>query len=182
MKKKIFIALGIIIVAVFTGAGIVAYKNLHGVGPKAGAAQGNTSEEILVSSVTSGQLVQTPIKLEGKAKGSWFFEGSFPVSLLGDDGSVLGYAALKALGNWQTADFVNFSGTLSFKLPKGTTGKLIFSKDNLSGLPENSKQFIIPVKFSKATSGPAGACAPDLASCHGNPKLCMEKNLNLACN
>ncbi len=29
---------------------------------------------------------------------------------------------------------------------------------------------------------PKGTCAPNTASCQGNPKLCMEQNKNSVCN
>ena len=48
---------------------------------------------------------------------------------------------------------VNFLAHLKFKKPKTKTGKLVFKKENPSGLSENDQSFEIPVKF-KITSNP----------------------------
>ncbi len=46
-----------------------------------------------------------------------------------------------------TTEFVSFSATLTFPLPDTTEGRLVFEKDNPSGLPEHDDQVSFPVRF-----------------------------------
>jgi len=105
------------------------------------------SSEIFVSAPLANTKVTSPIKISGKARGNWFFEASFPVKLLDEDGSVLSQSFVTAQGEWMTQDFVNFSGQLDFVKPKGEIGSLVFENDNPSGMPEMRKEFKLPVNF-----------------------------------
>jgi hypothetical protein len=137
--------------------------------------------EVLVPQIK--QVVSSPFLVTGKAKGMWFFEASFPIKILDQDGTLLGTGIATAQGNWMTEDFVDFKSIIEFTSPKGKTGNIIFMKDNPSGLPENDESFIIPITFSQAASAarPSGTCAPNLAACNNNPELCMEQNLSAVC-
>ncbi|MCX6715041.1 MAG: hypothetical protein NTX72_04455 [Candidatus Uhrbacteria bacterium] len=82
----------------------------------------------------------------GKARGSWFFEGSFPIVLLNGKKEIIASGTAQAKGNWMTADFVPFEATLKFDETHLTNaGTLVFKNDNPSGLPENEKTFSVPV-------------------------------------
>lgn len=109
-------------------------------------------DKVRVSGISSGDEVESPLVLRGEALGMWFFEGSFPVELVGDDGVVIALGYVQAKGDWMTEDFVPFEAELSF-LPRTLNGNLIFRKDNPSGLPENDAEFSIPVKFSEISVG-----------------------------
>ena len=96
--------------------------------------------------------VASPLTVRGIARGTWFFEASFPVVLVDWDGKILAEGVAQAQGDWMTEDFVPFAATLSFTLPADipyTRGTLILKKDNPSGLPENDDAFEIPVTFKK---------------------------------
>lgn len=102
---------------------------------------------IHVSSPTPNQIITSPFTVKGEARGAWFFEGSFPVELQDADGKVLNKGPATAQGEWMTEKFVSFSYKLTFDKPKTATGKLIFHKDNPSGLSENEDQIEMPVRF-----------------------------------
>lgn len=104
-------------------------------------------ELIRVSNPGIGQLVTSPLVVTGEARGPWYFEASFPLKLLDDNGVVLAIGYAQAQGEWMTTDFVPFSGTLTFDPPSTPTGVLILEKDNPSGLPEYADQREIPVQF-----------------------------------
>jgi hypothetical protein len=107
-----------------------------------------TNEAIRVTSPLPDETVTVPITVKGEARGTWFFEGSFPVSFMLSDGRVIAGATAEAKGEWMTEDFVPFEAVLVFPVPAGmTSGSLILSKDNPSGLPENDAKVVIPVKF-----------------------------------
>lgn len=75
--------------------------------------------------------------IEGKARGNWFFEASFPIELRDTEGKLLSNAIAQAEGDWMTTDYVPFRATLHFPPPPSASGTLIFKKDNPSGLPEH---------------------------------------------
>lgn len=102
---------------------------------------------IKVTEPTPNQVISSPLSISGQARGTWYFEASFPVVLEDANGKVLAQIPAQATGDWMTEDFVPFKTTLTFAKPETTTGKLILKKDNPSGLPENEDQIEIPVSF-----------------------------------
>jgi len=93
-------------------------------------------------------VVKNPLILEGKARGVWYFEASAPVKLLDGQGNELAVGNIQAIGDWMTEDFVPFQGELKFSASATSSGVLVFNNDNPSGLPENSKEFRVPVTIS----------------------------------
>jgi len=91
--------------------------------------------------------IESPYTIQGKAVGYWYNEGSFPVRLYDADENLLAEAVAKAQGNWMTEDFVTFEATLEFDAPDDERGTMVFERANPSGLPENSRQYSIPVIF-----------------------------------
>jgi spore germination protein GerM len=108
-------------------------------------------EMIRIFSPESDQVVSWPIIIKGEARGNWFFEGSFPVRLLDENGTEIALGLAQAQSDWMTEDFVPFEATLNIaSLPEIDEGVLVLEKDNPSGLPENDKQITMPVRFPKA--------------------------------
>ena len=105
------------------------------------------SDLIKVNTPRPNQAIQSPIVIEGEARGLWFFEASFPVKLLDGNGNLIATTIAQAQGDWMTEDFVPFEAELYFELPVTEKGTLILEKDNPSGLPENADELRIPVKF-----------------------------------
>lgn len=110
-------------------------------------ASEDLSDLIITDSPKPDSAISTPLVISGKARGSWFFEASFPARLEDANGKVILQAPVMAQGDWMTDDFVPFSATLSFTKPMTATGRLILEKDNPSGEPKNAHQLIIPVRF-----------------------------------
>lgn len=113
--------------------------------PTPGSAK-NEKETIEVVEPLVKQKVNSPVDFSGKAK-AWYFEGSFPVRVYDEDGTLLGAAVATAQSDWMTAEFVEFKGSVSFGPPQGKTGTMMFMKNNPSGLPENDESFVIPIIF-----------------------------------
>ncbi|MEX2054363.1 MAG: Gmad2 immunoglobulin-like domain-containing protein [Candidatus Colwellbacteria bacterium] len=103
---------------------------------------------IRVFSPTRNSAVSSPLTITGEARGNWYFEATFPVSIEDANGNVLAQHYATAKGEWMTADFVRFEAELSFVAPQAQTGVLILSKDNPSGLPENDDELRIPIQFT----------------------------------
>jgi glucose/arabinose dehydrogenase len=106
------------------------------------------NSDIEVTFPKENAVVTSPLKVTGKAKGTWFFEASFPVRLKDmPQNKVLAVGIATAKTDWMTTDFVEFETTLTFENPPTDTGWLVFEKDNPSGLPENDDSFHLPIKF-----------------------------------
>lgn len=93
------------------------------------------------------QLITSPLALKGEARGFWYFEASFPATLLDDNGNVLKQLPIQAEGEWMTEDFVPFSASIEWPAAETETGTLVLEKDNPSALPENADEIRIPVRF-----------------------------------
>lgn len=98
-------------------------------------------------SVHAGDLVASPLTIEGQARGNWYFEASFPARIIDADGNVLAAVPAQAQGEWMTTDYVPFKATLEFSAPSTATGTLELAKDNPSGLPEKDDALRIPIRF-----------------------------------
>lgn len=93
------------------------------------------------------EMVTSPLRVSGEARGTWFFEASFPVTLKDANGKVLVQTHAQAEGDWMTENFVPFFVSFNFPKPETDRGVLILEKDNPSGLPEHDRKIEIPVKF-----------------------------------
>ncbi|MGK7394054.1 MAG: Gmad2 immunoglobulin-like domain-containing protein [Candidatus Cyclobacteriaceae bacterium M3_2C_046] len=92
--------------------------------------------------------ISSPLTVKGKARGSWFFEGQFPVVLIDKDKNIIAEATAKARGKWMTDNFVPFEATLTYQNPPDDErGYLELKKSNPSGKPENSRTYSLPVLF-----------------------------------
>jgi len=114
---------------------------------------GNELEKINLIQITKprpNETIQSPLEIKGEARGYWFFEASFPVRLVEENGRELGRGIAQALSDWMTEDFVPFETVLEFEVPETDKGVLILEKDNPSGLPENADELRIPVRFNPA--------------------------------
>ncbi|MEP7326183.1 MAG: Gmad2 immunoglobulin-like domain-containing protein [Gemmatimonadota bacterium] len=108
----------------------------------------NTSDLIRVDHPAPNTTITTPLTISGQARGTWFFEASFPVILVDASGDTLAVKPARAQGEWMTENFVPFTVTLDFAAPASATGTLILRKDNPSGLPEHDAEIRIPLRFT----------------------------------
>ena len=111
---------------------------------------------IRVNQPVTGSVITSPLQIEGEARGNWFFEASFPVSLVNWDGVIIAEGVAEAQGEWMTEDFVPFKVNLEFTNPYNVgdpdfmkSGTLILRKDNPSGLPEHDDALEIPIRFAQ---------------------------------
>lgn len=171
MNKKVLIGVILIAVAVFGVAAILKFGSeddwicvdgqwiKHGhpsaamptsgcgapVDNQSGDQTAKPSGDIVIESPQDGGNVSSPLNVWGKARGSWYFEASFPIKLVDEDGSVIAAVAAEAQSDWMTNDFVPFKATLRFVPPASGKMFLVLEKDNPSGLPENAASTSITV-------------------------------------
>ena len=105
-------------------------------------------DQIKVTKPEPNQIVESPIIIEGEARGSWFFEGVFPIMLLDSNGNAIARHFAQAQDECMTEDFVPFKAQIEFEKPAADTGVLVLEKDNPSGLSENDAKIEIPVRFN----------------------------------
>ena len=94
---------------------------------------------IRLNSPKPNDVVSSPLLIDGEARGTWYFEASFPVKLFDGNGKELAITPAQTESDWMTTEFVPFSATLVFDAPQTATGTLVLEKDNPSGLPENDE-------------------------------------------
>ncbi len=131
MKKQIWLIIVLAIIIIILASALIFFKK--------------ESKDVEIYNLTENQEVTSPLIIEGRAKGTYFFEASFPVKITDQAGNVLGTSYAKAQSDWMTEDYVDFTVQLSFATKTEGKGYLIFAKDNPSGLPEYDKEIKFPV-------------------------------------
>ena len=114
---------------------------------------------IVITSPAKGSTVTSPVSVSGKARGTWYFEASFPLVVLDANGNVLGQGYAQAQGDpedgsadeagWMTGDYVLFEGSIEFASSTTKTGTILFKKDNPSGMPKHDDSVGLPVRFAE---------------------------------
>lgn len=165
MKKIFFVALTILLILGFscqktkpvdmsdgsnsvttTGTSYDEYLNREV--PTSTILEVGNGEVLQVYTPLSGQAVLSPLKVYGLAPAPWFFEASFPIKIVDENGKVLGQAPAQAQGEWMKPGLIPFIAYLNFESPLDIkVGKLIFSADNPSGLPQYERSVEMPIKF-----------------------------------
>lgn len=106
---------------------------------------------IRVDSPRPNTTVANPLVITGQARGTWFFEASFPIHLEDASSNRIATAVAQAQGEWMTTEFVPFEAALN--IPDDFTGPatLVLEKDNPSGLPEHADALTMPITVASAT-------------------------------
>ncbi len=103
-------------------------------------------KNIQVTSLKNGDIITSPLHIEGMARGTWFFEGDAPVLLVGVNDRILSEGYITAQGDAQTEEFLPFIGRIEFDDVTGS-GSIILKKNNPSGLPKNDDSLEININF-----------------------------------
>lgn len=108
--------------------------------------ENSDADMIRVETPHPGGVVGKEFVVTGEARGPWFFEASFPIDIVGENGNVIGGSFATAEGEWMTTNFVPFKSEI-IDLPSAYIGPawLVLKKDNPSGLPENDASMWIPI-------------------------------------
>ncbi len=105
------------------------------------------SDLIRVTSPLPNLDINSPLEINGRAKGFWFFEATAPVELVDSKGKELAQGYIRAEGDWMTKDWVNFTGEIEFDAPNDERGYLVFYRSNPSGEAEHAQMYKMPVIF-----------------------------------
>lgn len=107
----------------------------------------SVSELIVTDAPAAHSIVSDSFLVTGKARGQWFFEGSFSIKVLAANGDVLGSGIARAQGDWMSIGFVPFTASVDFRPRGNAEGIVRFVKNNPSGAPELDAHFDVPVRF-----------------------------------
>lgn len=111
------------------------------------SAEAEKDNLIFVTAPLINAEVSSPLTIAGEARGTWYFEATFPVKLYDGNNQLLAEGYATAQGDWMTEDFVPFTASLTFANSTTPTGTLVLEKSNASGLPENDDSLSFPVHF-----------------------------------
>lgn len=107
----------------------------------------NASADLIVVDLPfPGAVTGKDFSVIGRARGYWFFEASFPIDVLDQDGEILAQTYATAQSEWMTEEFVPFKSQV-IKVPDTYIGPatLVLRKDNASGLPEHDASIAFPI-------------------------------------
>ncbi len=104
-------------------------------------------DNIILESPRPNENISSPLKITGKARGSWFFEASLPVELQDQQGRVIAQQNAQAKSDWQTTEQVQFEASIPYTAATNQSAYLIIRNDNPSGLPENQLEFRQPIQL-----------------------------------
>ncbi len=149
MKKIILI---LVVLAIVLYGGFVYFRNSaeapvvpNGTGQTPTITYTNSSKDLIVVDLPyPGAVTGKDFVVMGKARGTWYFEASFPVNVLDKDGNVLWQGPAQAQSSWMTEDFVPFK--VSVSVPQSYIGPatLVLKKDNPSGDPARDASISFP--------------------------------------
>jgi hypothetical protein len=106
------------------------------------------TNEIILTRPQPMERITSPLAITGQARGSWYFEATFPVVLTDWDGLIIAEGYATAQSDWMTEAYVPFTATLTFTKPGyGERGSLILQKANPSGLPQHDDALEITILF-----------------------------------
>jgi hypothetical protein len=152
--------IGILVLIIIVGVALILLPpkaNAPSATPPDTAATTTTQDEDVITSLPDlisvgtpavGAKIASPVTITGTARGTWYFEASFPIEIHDAQDKVIGQGHGEAQGDWMTEDFVPFTASVSFSAqPSGTTGMIVLKNDNPSGDPSRDKKIEIPVTF-----------------------------------
>jgi hypothetical protein len=122
-----------------------AYRFTFKVVPQKLTYDNASADLVTVSTPQPGAVVGKSFSVKGRARGTWYFEASFPVEVLDKDGNRLVAMPAQAEGDWMTDDFVPFSAELT--IPDSYVGPatVVLHKDNPSGDPSREASLSFPI-------------------------------------
>ncbi|MBY0539326.1 Gmad2 immunoglobulin-like domain-containing protein [Patescibacteria group bacterium] len=150
--EKNYVWAALVVLIILIGGYFLYSGNAQAPTVEEGAPSGGTfsyinasSDLIVVDSPKPGQTVGQVISVSGSARGYWFFEASFPIELLDNEGAVIGQGIAQAEGDWMTEEFVPFKARMELSNPYYGDLFVVLKKDNPSGEPENDASVRFPV-------------------------------------
>ena len=96
------------------------------------------------------ETISSPLEIQGEARGTWYFEASFPVKILDLKGEEIATGIAQARSDWMAESYVPFEVKLDFLVAEDIDAVLVLKKDNPSGLSANDDQLEISIRLAGA--------------------------------
>lgn len=97
-----------------------------------------------VSAPLVGARTKSPITVTGIAPNDWFFEASFPVTLVDENNQTLAQAPAQAQSDWTVQGPIQFKAELSFLVLQETRATLVLQED-MPGENATPREVRVPV-------------------------------------
>ena len=137
---------------------------------------------IRVDDPRPNDFIKSPLTIKGTARGTWYFEASFPIELRDENDKKIASGIGQAQGEWMTENFVPFKATLSYTGAHIGKATLILHRDNPSGLPQNDAEIRIPLNFEPpSAAGGDGEKMPSCVVTGCSSELCVDKEMASIC-
>lgn len=105
---------------------------------------------VTVSNPPKNSVIGDVLELKGQARGYWYFEGQFPVSVIDDTGYIVAQGTARAMSDWKTTDMVPFEMNIEItSVAQSETGIIKIIRDEQKG--SNAQYVEVPVKFKNFT-------------------------------
>ncbi len=98
-----------------------------------------------ITAPRANETVTAPFIVSGNAPGGWFFEASFPIRIVDQNNKLLATTVAHPLSSWMSSDPIAFEAAFDFIVATTTEATMVFNNDNPSGLPENDREFSMPI-------------------------------------
>ncbi|MEO6077898.1 MAG: Gmad2 immunoglobulin-like domain-containing protein [Candidatus Andersenbacteria bacterium] len=143
--KKIIIFVTILAVLVVFGTGIYFLNTQKNLTPVLMPSPSPANPLITVNTPQSGSIIAHAFTITGTARGSWYFEASFPIHIQNAAGTDIASTTARAQEEWMTDAFVPFQATINIPAAYSGPATIVLEKDNPSGLPQNAASIQIPI-------------------------------------
>ncbi|MBI2612414.1 hypothetical protein HYW59_01190 [Candidatus Kaiserbacteria bacterium] len=147
MQIKLVIAIVVLFIVVVLGAVLIATPTpalSPTLTPSGSDAEPFVSENVIVTEPLPGGSVHKTFTVRGEARGTWYFEASFPIKIQDPSNNQVGLGIAQAESDWMTTEFVPFRAAVTVENYSGPA-TLVLVKDNPSGLPENDDAVEFPI-------------------------------------
>jgi hypothetical protein len=104
-----------------------------------------TEDLITVELPFPGAVTGKTFTVIGKARGTWYFEASFPIEVLNASGTVIARGVAQAQSDWMTTEFVPFKAEIVAPMSYIGKATLVLKKDNPSGIKEKDASISFPI-------------------------------------
>lgn len=108
-----------------------------------------SADVVRVTLPMPGAVTGKEFKVIGEARGVWFFEASFPITVLDTSGAIVAASIAQAQSNWMSENFVPFSADIVIPATYSGPATIVLKKDNPSGDPvyDASASFPITIEY-----------------------------------
>lgn len=142
MKRTIFIILVISLVIWISTLFSGAFENNIDIKPT------DQSNVILVTTPIKNSEVDSPLKVAGRARSDWFYEGTFPIFVYDSYDNLIAESHVSAQEDLVKGEFIKFIGDVQFSnYIKGASGTLVLRKNFAPDAIKYDEYVSIPVIF-----------------------------------